>query len=97
MTAVPFQKRGVPEAAGLTRAQCEQAAWAVTPDGRRFRGAGAVNAALTWAVGCPAFLWIYRLPLVRQVQDALYDWIAANRSRLPGVTPYCEQHPEDCQ
>lgn len=96
VTAVPFQKPGVPEAAGLTIEQCEQAAWAVEPDGRLHRGAGAVNAALAWALGVPALLRLYQMPVLRQIQDAVYDWVAANRERLPGVIPYCQQHPEEC-
>jgi len=30
---VPCQRPGAPERYGLTRAQCEEAAWAITPDG----------------------------------------------------------------
>lgn len=96
MTAVPFQKPGAPEAAGLTIEQCKQAAWAIAPDGRRYRGAGAINAALAWALGVPVFLWAYRLPVIRQAQDIVYAWVADNRHRLPGTRPYCQQHPEEC-
>jgi hypothetical protein len=51
--AVPFQKRGVPEGAGLTLAECAQSAWAITPSGKRFAGAAAVNLALAVALGTP--------------------------------------------
>lgn len=96
MTAVPYQQPGVPESAGLTVQQCEAAAWAVEPDGRRHRGAAAVNAALAWALGLPVLLRLYYRPVSRPAQDAVYAWVAANRERLPGTTPHCQQHPEEC-
>lgn len=96
MATYPFQKPGVPEAAGLTREQCEQAAWAITPDGRRYRGAAAVHAALAWAGGRPGLLALYGLPGIRHLEDLFYMLAARYRSRLPGVTPYCERSPEDC-
>jgi predicted DCC family thiol-disulfide oxidoreductase YuxK len=99
VTVAPFQKPGVPEAHGLTVAQCEGAAWAVTttPHHRRYRGAGAVNAALSAVLGTAWPLRLYRLPAIRQLQDAVYTWIARNRSRFPGVTPYCEEYPAECR
>lgn len=96
VTTVPFQKPGVPEAHGLTLAECEAAAWAVAPDGRRYRGAAAINAALAWALGRPFLLRLYALPGLRQIQDGVYALVAALRRHLPGVTPYCQQHPEEC-
>lgn len=96
VAAVPFQKPGVPEAAGLTREECRQAVWAVEPTGRRYRGAGAINAALAWALGIPLLLRLYDVALVRRVEDAVYAWVAAHRGRLPGVTPYCQEHPDVC-
>ncbi len=96
VATVPFQKPGVPEAHGLTLAECEAAAWAVTPDGRRYRGAAAINAALAWALDRPGLLQLYALPGVHQLQDAAYALIAVLRHRLPGVTPHCRQHPKDC-
>ncbi|HEY0604017.1 MAG TPA: DUF393 domain-containing protein [Herpetosiphonaceae bacterium] len=97
VTVVPFQQPGAPESAGLTLAKCEAAAWAISPDGRRYRGAEAVN--VTLAVICRTRLpvWIYRMPGVHRLQDAVYSWVAHNRSRLPGDQPYCEQHPERCR
>lgn len=96
VTTVPFQKPGAPESVGLTPAACAAAAWAVDAEGRRYRGAGAVHAALAWALGAPILLKLYALPLIRPAADAIYGWVAAHRSRLPGVTPHCAQHPEDC-
>jgi predicted DCC family thiol-disulfide oxidoreductase YuxK len=97
LTLVPFQAPGVPERLGLTVAQCERAAWTVAPDGRRYPGAAAVNAALAVALGTRWPWIVYRLPVLRQLQDAAYALVARNRTRLPGDRPYCEQHPEACR
>ena len=97
VTVVPFQQPGAPERVGLTFAECESAAWAISPDGRRYRGAEAINATLAVILRTRLPVWIYRLPGVRQVQDAVYSWVSRNRSRLPGDQPYCEQHPERCR
>ena len=96
MTAVPFQKPGVPESVGLTVEQCREAAWAVEPDGRLHRGAAAVHAALAWALGWPTLLRLYEQPVIQRIEDAVYDWVAAHRRWFPGVTPYCEQYPDEC-
>ena len=93
---VTCQRPGAPERYGLTRAQCEEAAWAITPDGRRHRGAAAVLAALGGALGWPGLLRLYAFPTIRWLADGLYEQIARHRGRLPGVRPYCEEHPEEC-
>jgi predicted DCC family thiol-disulfide oxidoreductase YuxK len=97
VTMVPFQQPGVAEQAGLTLAQCEAAAWAITPRGGRYRGAGAINAALSVALGCGLPLWLYSLPGLQQLQDVVYALIAKYRSRLPGDQPYCQAYPERCR
>jgi predicted DCC family thiol-disulfide oxidoreductase YuxK len=97
VTAVPFQKPGTPEAHGLTVADCERAAWAIPPDGHRYPGAAGINVTLAAMAGTRLPWLVYRLPGVRQGQDWLYAWVARNRSRFPGVTPHCEQHPADCR
>jgi predicted DCC family thiol-disulfide oxidoreductase YuxK len=99
VTAVPFQHPGTPEAHGLTRADCEAAAWAVTPgpNPTRHRGAAAIAMALAVALGGPLPFRFYTLPGVRQLQDAAYAWVVRNRNRLPGDVPYCTQHPERCR
>jgi predicted DCC family thiol-disulfide oxidoreductase YuxK len=96
VTMVPFQKPGAPAAHGLSLAQCRDAAWAVTPARQRYPGAAATNMALAVALGTRLPLWLYAIPGLRQLQDAAYAWVVRNRGRLPGVTPYCEQHPEEC-
>jgi predicted DCC family thiol-disulfide oxidoreductase YuxK len=97
VTAVPYQKPGVPASVGLTFEECKSAAWAVSSDGRRYRGAGAVNVSLAVAIGTTLPLLVYALPGLRQLEDLAYDLIAANRNKLPGVEPYCKQYPEECK
>jgi predicted DCC family thiol-disulfide oxidoreductase YuxK len=99
VTAVPYQKPGVSASMGLTTEQCEKAAWAVAPDGRHYRGAGAVNASFAVAAGVALPLLVYALPVVKQMQNLAYAFVAANRSKLllPSVVPYCKEHPEECR
>ena len=89
----------MPESFGLSAAECDAAAWAVVPDpdGRRFRGAAAVNAALAAVLGTWLPVRLYGLPVIQQIQDAAYAWIARNRGRLRGDVPFCRQHPERCR
>ena len=97
VTAVPFQKSGVPASVGLALQDCEASAWAIAPDGIRYRGAEAVNALVAAALGTAVPLLLYYLPGIRQVQDFIYSVVASNRSRLPGDRPYCAQHPAECR
>ncbi len=96
MTAEPYQKPGVPASAGLTIEQCKAAVWAVSPDGKRYRGAGAINASLAVATGVALPLLLYELPGIRQLQDLGYAFVAAFRDKLLGDKPYCKQHPGEC-
>jgi predicted DCC family thiol-disulfide oxidoreductase YuxK len=97
VTAVPFQRSGVPASVGLTLEECEASAWAIAPDGSRYRGAEAMNALVAAALGTALPLLLYYLPGIRQVQDFIYSVVASNRSRLPGDRPYCTQHPAECR
>ena len=96
VTAEPYQKPGVPASVGLSTEQCEAAVWAVSPDGKRYRGAGAINASLAAATGVALPLLLYGLPGIRQLQDLGYAFVAAVRGKLPGDKPYCKQHPGEC-
>jgi predicted DCC family thiol-disulfide oxidoreductase YuxK len=96
VTAFPFQKPGIPETYGLTIADCEAAAWAISSGMSAQPGAAAVMLTLSVALGSRLPWLIYRIPGLRQLQDALYAMVARHRHRLPGATPYCEQHPEEC-
>ena len=97
VTAVPFQKTGVPASVGLNLEECEASAWAIAPDGERYRAAEAVNALVPAALGTAVPLLVYYLPGIRQMQDFIYSLIASNRGRLPGDRPYCAQHPAECR
>jgi predicted DCC family thiol-disulfide oxidoreductase YuxK len=94
--SVPFQAHGILDTFGLRQTEAEAAAWAITPTGNRYRGAAAINLALSVALDTRWPIWLYSLPLVRQAEDAVYAVIAQNRSRFRGVMPYCQQHPEAC-
>jgi predicted DCC family thiol-disulfide oxidoreductase YuxK len=97
VTAVPFQKSGIPASVGLTLEECKASAWAIAPEGERYRAAEAMNALVACALGSALPLLLYNLPGIRQMQDFIYSLIASNRSRLPGDTPYCAQHPAECR
>lgn len=97
MTVAPCQNQAAREAVGVAKEQCAQAAWAVEPGGATYRGAGAINAALSCALQTRMFLVIYRLPLLEWIQDRAYDFIARVRGDLPGVEPHCHRWPESCE
>jgi predicted DCC family thiol-disulfide oxidoreductase YuxK len=97
VAVVPFQKPGIPASVGLTLEECEATVWAIAPDGRRYRGAEAVNASVAAALGTAVPLLLYYLPGIRQLQDFIYSVVASNRSRLPGDRPYCAQFPAECR
>ncbi len=101
VTAVPYQKHGVPESAGLTAEDCQRAAWALSSQRGHeyalYRGAAAINIAVSVALGTDLPYRVYALPGVWRLQDLTYDWVAANRGRLPADTPYCTQYPEECR
>jgi predicted DCC family thiol-disulfide oxidoreductase YuxK len=94
---VPYQRPGAAASVGLTVEESEAAAWAIAPDGQRYRAAAVVNTSLAVALGTSLPLLFYALPGVRPLQDLIYDFVAANRDRLPGDEPYCEQQPIQCR
>ncbi len=97
VTAVPSEKPGACASAGLTVKECEASVWAAAPDGRRYRGAEAINVVLAVAVGTRFPRSLYKLGLVKWLQDLTYEWVAANRGKLPGDEPYCSQYPHQCR
>jgi predicted DCC family thiol-disulfide oxidoreductase YuxK len=78
------------EAAGLTALDGDRQAWLIMADGRVYEGAAAINMSLGQVWWLRPFTRLYFLPGVRQIADAVYGWVARNRSRLPGITPGCE-------
>jgi predicted DCC family thiol-disulfide oxidoreductase YuxK len=91
---VPYQRPGVPESLGLTREQCAASVHWRGEQGQRAEGAEAIAAALAVALRSelPPQLYARTAP----AQRALYRWVAANRHRLPGITPWCQRYPHDC-
>lgn len=61
-----------------------------------YRGAEAINAAVSAGFGTRIPLSLYRVPGVRQLQNAVYRWVATHRYRFPGTTPHCQAQPGDC-
>jgi predicted DCC family thiol-disulfide oxidoreductase YuxK len=97
VTAVPYQKPGIPASVGLSVEECEAYVWSVASDGQRYRGAEAINVSLEVALGTRLPHTLYKLPSVGRLQDLAYDWIAANRRKLPGNEPYCSRYPSQCR
>ena len=93
---VPFQQPGSEERLGLDTARMYTSSWWLDATGQVYGAAEGVNAALSAALGTRLPLLFYRIPGVRQLQDAVYRWIAGHRYRFPGTTPYCESHPVAC-
>ncbi len=91
-----YQEPGVLERFGLTESQAHTAVWAVV-GGTKSAGAAAVADTLDAALGTRIFGKLYRLPPVRMLQDRVYQWVADHRGKFPGVTPWCERHPEECE
>lgn len=91
----PYQRPGVIEEFGLSLEQVQDAVWLLY-DGQVFSGAAAINGVLDATLGTRIFLRIYRLPGMRWLQERVYRVIADNRHRLPGRTPWCEEHPGEC-
>jgi len=96
VAAVPLQRPGTAEWLGVTPQALAESAWWLDASGELYRGAEAVNATLSAAIGSRLPLMVYRLPGIRQIQDAVYRWVSTHRHRLPGTTPYCRSHPTEC-
>lgn len=63
----------------------------VMPNGRMSSGAEAIALALGSRPVWKLITWLYWVPGIRQVTDALYRWVARNRFRVMGrTTPGCE-------
>ena len=96
ITPVPCQAREGLAGYGITRDQCEASVWAVTSGGERVAGgqAAVLIVALLWRH--PWMVSLGRMPGVRQLLDVGYRLVARNRSHVPGITPWCESHPDAC-
>jgi predicted DCC family thiol-disulfide oxidoreductase YuxK len=92
----PLQGVDVAARLGIPESQLLDAVRWLDTSGEVFTGAEAANAALSTAVGSTLPLRLYRVPGIRSVQDAVYQWVATHRYRFPGTTPYCQSHPVAC-
>ena len=93
---VPYQRSGTAAAAGVSHERLTTEVCFVDAGGTATWGAEAINTALATALGNRLPTRVYRLPGMRGLQDRVYRWVAANRHRLPGTTPWCGDHPADC-
>ena len=92
----PLQGPGTAECLGIPASRLLESVRWLDLSGEVYSGAEAANAALSAAIGSKFPLWLYRVPAIRSVQDAVYQWVATHRYRFPGTTPYCESHPVAC-
>jgi predicted DCC family thiol-disulfide oxidoreductase YuxK len=95
IAVLPWQTPGLLARVGLTPQQAMDSAWFVHADRRTVAAAKAINeslAALHWVF--KPLAWLYKLPGIKQLEDALYKWVAANRYRLPGSTAACAVPPK---
>jgi predicted DCC family thiol-disulfide oxidoreductase YuxK len=92
----PLQSAGVAERLGIPHEQVLEAMRWLDSSGAVYTGAEAWAAAWSVALGTRLPLLFYRIPGIRQVQNAVYRWVTDHRFRFPGTTPYCESHPVAC-
>jgi predicted DCC family thiol-disulfide oxidoreductase YuxK len=91
-----LQSLGAAERLGIPPTSLLESVRWLDASGAVYSGAEAANAALSAALGTRIPLAVYRIPGIRVIEEAAYRWVAANRYRFPGTTPYCESHPSAC-
>lgn len=92
----PLQSPGTAERLGIAPASLLDSVRWLDSTGAVYSGAEAANAAFSAAIGTRIPLAVYRIPVIRTVEEAIYRWVATHRYRFPGTTPYCESHPSAC-
>jgi predicted DCC family thiol-disulfide oxidoreductase YuxK len=95
---LPWQTPGLLQRAALSATQAKAAAWFVLPAAAgqqvQYRGAAAIFEALAYTTPLLTPLrWLYHLPGIRQLADAIYAWVARNRGRMPGSGAACKIDP----
>ena len=95
LTIVAWQEPGILESTGLTHEDVKSAAWFIEGS-KRYRGAAAINHAISSALGFGLLTQVYNLPGIRQLEDFVYAYIAANRSLFRGIKPYCRRETVKC-
>jgi predicted DCC family thiol-disulfide oxidoreductase YuxK len=80
---VPFQDPALPARfPALTREACVRAVQLVSPDGRVWEGAAAIERALALLPFAVSLAWLFRLPLVSGFADLVYRAAARHRMRF---------------
>lgn len=95
LTIVAWQEPGILENTGLSHEDVKSAAWFIEGF-KRYRGAAAINRAISNALGFELPSQVYNLPGIRQLEDFIYAYIAANRSLFRGIQPYCRRQEVTC-
>lgn len=90
------QAAGTHQRTGVSTEESVRAAWAVSPTGYRIAGAPAIALSVAVAIGCRLPLVAWKIPTVPGLLDRVYQWIADNRRRFRGDTPWCEQRVRRC-
>ena len=90
------QAAGLRERFGLSVAETDAAAWAVSPTGARVGGARAIALALAVARGSRWPMLAWRVPGAPWLLDRIYGFVSLHRTWFPGETPWCEDRPGDC-
>ncbi len=96
--ALPNQSPGLLARTRLSREEVDREAWAIDRAGRRYAGAAAINRTLAELGPWRALARLYAVPGVRQAEDVVYRWFAANRARFArwGAVPACARPGADC-
>lgn len=81
---------------GVTAEEAEHAAWTVAPDGVKVGGARSIALALSTGRSARWPLLPWSAPGIPWLLDRVYQFVATNRHRLPGESPWCVEHPDDC-
>lgn len=96
LRVLPYQNAQKLLPLGLTLGDCRQAVWAIDSSGKKYRGAGAINAAFALVTHMYWLNLLYQNKFAGPVEDFVYDFVAEYRRYLPGITPYCRKNPNDC-
>ena len=96
--ALPNQSPGLLVRTRLSREDVDREAWAIDGAGRRYAGAAAINRTLAELGRWRLAARLYALPGLRQAEDLVYRWFAANRRRFArwGTVPACARPGVDC-
>lgn len=92
---VPLQRADAAERVGASPEECASSVRWRGADGTRAGGAEAIAHALSVALDAAWPVPFYRR--TARWQERLYRWVADNRYRLPGITPWCVRYPSDCK